>query len=111
MNLKELRSALEYWYSKTKSRITYEYVVWEGINDKEKDIEALIRFCRFAPAKVNLIEYNPIDEGGFKQASHQVVHQYVNALESAGITVTIRRSRGQDIDAACGQLANKAQKD
>ncbi len=111
LNLKELRSSLEFWYSKTKSRITYEYVVWEGINDKGKDIEALIHFCRFAPAKVNLIEYNPIDEGGFKQASPQVVRQYVNALESAGITVTIRRSRGQDIDAACGQLANKAQRD
>ena len=111
MNLKELRSALEYWYSKTKSRITYEYVIWEGINDTEKDIRALIRFCRFAPAKVNLIEYNPIDEGGFIQASAVVVQRYVKALETAGITVTIRRSRGQDIDAACGQLANKAQRD
>ncbi len=111
LNLKELRAALEYWYSKTKSRITYEYVIWDDINDKENDIEALIRFCRFAPAKVNLIEYNPIGDGRFKQASPQVVQQYVNRLESAGITVTIRRSRGQDIDAACGQLANKAQKD
>jgi 23S rRNA (adenine2503-C2)-methyltransferase len=111
LNLRELRSSLEYWFSKTNSRITYEYVIWEGINDQEKDIDALIRFCRFAPAKVNLIEYNPIDEGSFKQASPQAVQQYVNRLESAGITVTIRRSRGQDIDAACGQLANKAQQD
>ncbi|MEN8788196.1 MAG: 23S rRNA (adenine(2503)-C(2))-methyltransferase RlmN [Flavobacteriaceae bacterium] len=111
LNLRELRSSLEYWFSKTKSRITYEYIVWEGINDEEKDIAALIRFCRFAPAKVNLIEYNPIDGGGFKQASPEAVQQYVRGLESAGITVTIRRSRGQDIDAACGQLANKTQKD
>src|SRR6056297_4299891 len=59
--LKDLREALEYWYAKTKSRITYEYVVWKGINDRKKDVDALVDFCRFAPSKVNLIEYNPID--------------------------------------------------
>lgn len=109
MPLTELRKALEYWYHKTRNRITYEYVVWEGINDKQEDIDALIRFCRFAPAKVNLIQYNPIDEGQFRQAPDEVVEHYKKALEDAGITVTIRRSRGQDIDAACGQLANKSQ--
>ncbi len=108
MDLGQLRSSLQYWYSKTKSRITYEYVVWEGINDKESDIAALIEFCRFAPAKVNLIEYNPIDEGSFVQADDRVIQAYVSTLESNGITVTVRRSRGKDIDAACGQLANKS---
>lgn len=108
MPLAELRGALQYWYSKTKNRITYEYVVWEGVNDKAEDIQALIRFCRFAPAKVNLIEYNPIEDGAFRQADPRVIDQYVKALEKAGIIVTIRRSRGQDIDAACGQLANKS---
>ncbi len=108
MPLSELREALQYWYRKTKNRITYEYVVWEGVNDKEEDIQALIRFCRFAPAKVNLIEYNPIDDGAFRQADEQVITRYIKALEDAGITVTVRRSRGQDIDAACGQLANKS---
>ncbi len=108
MPLAELRQALQYWYGKTRNRITYEYVVWEGINDKPEDIEALIRFCRFAPSKVNLIEYNPIDEGEFRQAPTGVTDQYKQALEEAGIIVTIRRSRGQDIDAACGQLANKS---
>ncbi|MFJ1435738.1 23S rRNA (adenine(2503)-C(2))-methyltransferase RlmN [Capnocytophaga canimorsus] len=105
--LTELRKALEYWYSKTKSRITYEYVVWKGINDKRKDIEALIKFCRFAPSKVNLIEYNPIDEGDFLSADSEAITLYQELLEQAGITVTVRRSRGKDIDAACGQLANK----
>ena len=109
MNLGELRKALEYWYTKTKSRITYEYVVWKGINDRDSDIQALINFCRFAPAKVNLIEYNPIDDGEFVQAGEEVVQRYVDMLESKGITVTVRRSRGRDIDAACGQLANKSQ--
>jgi 23S rRNA (adenine2503-C2)-methyltransferase len=107
-NLKDLRDSLIYWYSKTKSRITYEYVVWEGINDKDKDIKALIAFCRFAPSKVNLIEYNPIDDSDFKQASNDAIDKCVEALEQNGIIVTVRRSRGKDIDAACGQLANKS---
>lgn len=105
--LSELREALAYWYKKTKNKITYEYVVWKGINDKKKDIEALIKFCRFAPSKVNLIEYNPIDDGDFQQADASVIEMYQTMLEDAGITVTVRRSRGKDIDAACGQLANK----
>ncbi|WP_460219896.1 dual-specificity RNA methyltransferase RlmN [Psychroserpens sp. MEBiC05023] len=105
--LKDLREALEYWYSKTKNRITYEYVVWDGINDKMSDVEALIKFCKFAPSKVNLIEYNPIDDGEFQQASSKAIDMYVKMLEAQHITVTVRRSRGKDIDAACGQLANK----
>jgi 23S rRNA (adenine2503-C2)-methyltransferase len=107
-NLKDLRDSLIYWYSKTKSRITYEYVVWEGINDKDKDIKALIAFCKFAPSKVNLIEYNPIDDSSFKQASNEAINKYVEVLEKNRIIVTVRRSRGKDIDAACGQLANKS---
>lgn len=106
--LSDLREALEYWYTKTRNRITYEYVVWKGINDTKKDVEALIRFCKFAPSKVNLIEYNPIDDGEFQQADSQAINMYVSMLEANRITVTVRRSRGKDIDAACGQLANKA---
>ena len=105
--LRDLREALEYWYDKTKNRITYEYVVWEGINDRKEDVEALVKFCKFAPSKVNLIEYNPIDDGEFQQASNQAIDMYVDILEANRITVTVRRSRGKDIDAACGQLANK----
>ena len=105
--LKDLREALEYWYAKTKNRITYEYVVWQGINDTREDVDALVEFCKFAPSKVNLIEYNPIDDGQFQQANPKALDMYVNVLEANNITVTVRRSRGKDIDAACGQLANK----
>ncbi len=105
--LKDLREALEHWYAKTKNRITYEYVVWRGINDRKKDVDALVEFCKFAPSKVNLIEYNPIDDGEFQQADSKAIDMYVNVLEANNITVTVRRSRGKDIDAACGQLANK----
>lgn len=105
--LKELREALQYWYNKTKNRITYEYVVWKGINDTQEAADALVKFCKFAPSKVNIIEYNPIDDGEFQQASESAVELYKNTLEQNGITVTVRRSRGKDIDAACGQLANK----
>ena len=106
--LNDLREALQYWYAKTKNRITYEYVVWYGINDKRKDIDALVEFCKFAPSKVNLIEYNPIDDGEFQQANSKAIEMYVQVLERNNITVTVRRSRGKDIDAACGQLANKS---
>lgn len=105
--LKDLRESLEYWYSKTKSRVTYEYVVWKDINDQKADIDALVKFCRYVPCKVNLIEYNPIDDGEFQQADPEAIGAYIKALECDGIVVKVRRSRGKDIDAACGQLANK----
>jgi 23S rRNA (adenine2503-C2)-methyltransferase len=107
-NLDELMESLQYWHQKTGNRITFEYVVWKNINDKPKDIKALVDYCQKVPAKVNLIEYNPIDDGEFEQASPMVIDQYVSALEKNGIIVNIRRSRGKDIDAACGQLANKS---
>jgi 23S rRNA (adenine2503-C2)-methyltransferase len=105
--LAELRESLEYWYQKTKSKITYEYVVWKNINDTKESIEALVKFCKYVPCKVNLIEYNPIDDGEFQQASEQSINAYIKALEANSIIVKVRRSRGKDIDAACGQLANK----
>ncbi|UOK42736.1 MULTISPECIES: 23S rRNA (adenine(2503)-C(2))-methyltransferase RlmN [Flavobacterium] len=105
--LPELKEALEYWYKKTKSKVTYEYVVWKGINDDKKSIDALVKFCKYVPCKVNLIEYNPIDDGQFQQASQKAIEDYIMALERNDIVVKVRRSRGKDIDAACGQLANK----
>lgn len=105
--LPELREALEYWYRKTKSKVTYEYVVWKGINDDKKSIDALVKFCKYVPCKVNLIEYNPIDDGEFQQASPEAIDNYIKALEASGVVAKVRRSRGKDIDAACGQLANK----
>jgi 23S rRNA (adenine2503-C2)-methyltransferase len=106
--LAELRESLEYWYRKTKSKISYEYVVWKDINDNKASIDALVKFCKYVPCKVNLIEYNPIDDGEFQQASPEAINDYVKALENIGIVVKVRRSRGKDIDAACGQLANKS---
>lgn len=105
--LDDLKEALQYWYSKTKSKVSYEYVVWKGINDSQKDIDALVKFCSYVPCKVNLIEYNPIGDDEFKQADNEAVEAYITALENKRISVTVRRSRGKDIDAACGQLANK----
>ena len=105
--LSELRESLEYWYHKTKSKITYEYVVWKGINDNKESVDALVKFCKYVPCKVNLIEYNPIDDGEFQQASDESINAYINALASTDIVAKVRRSRGKDIDAACGQLANK----
>lgn len=105
--LAELRESLEYWYRKTKSKISFEYVVWKGINDNKVSVDALVKFCKYVPCKVNLIEYNPIDDGEFQQASEESINAYIKALEANGIVVKVRRSRGKDIDAACGQLANK----
>ena len=107
-SLEELAEALTYWYQKTKSKVTYEYVVWKGINDTEEHAQALLRFCKLVPSKVNLIEYKPIDDGEFQQASDDVLDMYMDLLEKNGITTRIRKSRGKDIDAACGQLANKS---
>ena len=106
--LTDLRESLEYWYRKTKSKVTYEYVVWKGINDDKKSIDALVKFCKYVPCKVNLIEYNPIDDGMFQQASEEATNAYIVALEKNNIVAKVRRSRGKDIDAACGQLANKS---
>ena len=106
--LKDLREALEHWYQKTQRKITYEYVVWDGINDSQKDIDALVRFCKYVPCKVNIIEYNPIDDGQFQQAKSTAIDNYIYHLEKNRIVVNVRRSRGKDIDAACGQLANKS---
>jgi len=105
--LSDLKESLEYWYGKTNRKITFEYIVWNGINDTQKDIDALVNFCKAIPCKVNIIEYNPIDDGKFKQATNEAIKNYIYKLEKNRIVVNLRRSRGKDIDAACGQLANK----
>ena len=105
--LNDLADAIKYWYDKTEKIVTYEYVVWKGINDSDEDINALLNFCKISPCKVNLIEYNPIGDDQFMQAEKNIIKAYEKALEAQRITVTVRRSRGKDIDAACGQLANK----
>jgi len=105
--LDDLAEALKHWYQKTKRKVTYEYVVWRGINDGEEDARALAKFCQIIPSKVNIIEYNPIDDGPYQQADPEALHMYVRILAEKNIVAKVRRSRGKDIDAACGQLANK----
>jgi len=106
-NLDSLLKSLQYWYQKTKRKITFEYVVFKDHNDSQKDIDALINYCKKVPSKVNLITYNSIDGEEFQSAKKSVIEKYVTDLEANGIIAKIRKSRGDDIDAACGQLANK----
>ena len=105
--LNDLKQAIKHWYSKTKKIVTYEYIVWNNINDDDEHINALVDFCKFSPSKVNLIEYNSTENSLFNSASDNIIDRYIDALEKNKIPVTIRKSRGKDIDAACGQLANK----
>src|SRR5210317_2124640 len=105
--LADLRESLQYWYANTGRGVTFEYVIWRGINDEEADAIALAKFCGAIPTKVNIIQYNPIDNGPYTQASQDAVEMYKRVLEDRRIVATVRHSRGQDIDAACGQLANK----
>jgi 23S rRNA (adenine2503-C2)-methyltransferase len=106
-SLDNLEEALNYFYEKTGSRVTFEYIVFKDFNDGIQDARELADFCRKTTAKVNIIEYNPIDEGEFKQTTPERLDAFVKHLESKGIIVNVRRSRGKDIDAACGQLVNK----
>lgn len=105
--LDALAEALCYFHEKTGTRITFEYIIFHDFNDTLTDARELTTYCRRVPAKVNIIEYNPIDGADFKQTTEERLNQFVNHLEKNGIIVNVRRSRGKDIDAACGQLANK----
>jgi 23S rRNA (adenine2503-C2)-methyltransferase len=106
-NLDALAEAMNYFYEKTGTRVTYEYIVFRDFNDSLLDAKELLDFCHKSPAKVNIIEYNPIDDGEFNQTTPERLNAFTNYLESRGVIVNVRRSRGKDIDAACGQLANK----
>ncbi len=105
--LDALADALKYFYAQTKTRVTFEYIIFKDFNDELEDARELVDFCRNLPCKVNIIEYNPIDDGEFQQADPEKVDAFAKYLEDRNIIVNIRRSRGKDIDAACGQLANK----
>ena len=106
-NLETLSEALRYFYDKTGTRVTFEYIIFKDFNDKLEDAQELAEFAKCVPCKINIIEYNPIDDGGFQQASIERVDAFANYLENKNLIVHVRRSRGKDIDAACGQLANK----
>jgi 23S rRNA (adenine2503-C2)-methyltransferase len=96
-----------YFYSKTKNRITFEYIVFNNFNDTLEDAKELWQFVKKIPSKINIIEYNPISEADYQNTDADKLDLFARFLEGRGLTVNVRRSRGKDIDAACGQLANK----
>lgn len=105
-NLKVLTEALNYFYAKTKNPITFEYILFDQFNDSEKDADHLIKICRKVPAKVNIIEYNPIGMAEYRKPNEENVQRFMDYLAKHRVNARLRRSRGKDIDAACGQLAN-----
>lgn len=106
-SLDNLADAMNYYYSKTGNKVTFEYIVFKDFNDSIEDAKDLAKFCARVPSKVNIIEYNPIDGGEFQQTTPERLDAFYQYLANRGIVVNVRRSRGKDIDAACGQLANK----
>ena len=106
-SLDSLAEALRYFYSKTGTRVTFEYIVFKDFNDSIEDASELASFATNIPCKINIIEYNPIDDGEFHQTTEKRLNAFVEHLEHKNLVVNVRRSRGKDIDAACGQLANK----
>ena len=107
-NIQSLIEALNYFYKQTKNEITFEYILFNNFNDSLQDADELIRIYRQVPADlVNLIEYNPIEFAKFTKPAEEKVNAFMAYLEKHKVNVRLRRSRGKDIDAACGQLANK----
>jgi 23S rRNA (adenine2503-C2)-methyltransferase len=106
-NLEVLVESLVYFYAKTKKRIGFEYITFQDFNDTLADAEKLYQICKQVPSMVNIIEYNPIDNAPFLKSAEQNIDNFATYLRDRGVMVTVRRSRGKDIDAACGQLANK----
>lgn len=109
-NLKALIAALNHFYKQTGNEITFEYILFKNFNDSLQDADELIKIYRQVPADlVNIIEYNPIEAARFEKPDEHTVQQFMNYLERNRVNARLRRSRGKDIDAACGQLANKDQ--
>jgi len=107
-NIKALTDALNYFYKQTGNEITFEYILFKNFNDSLKDADDLIKIYRQVPADlINIIEYNPIEFAKFEKPEEEKVQAFMQYLEKHRVNVRLRRSRGKDIDAACGQLANK----
>ena len=107
-NIKSLVDALNYFYKETKNEITFEYILFKNFNDSLKDADELVKLYRQVPVDlVNIIEYNPIDLAKFEKPDEDKVEAFMRYLEKNRVNTRLRRSRGKDIDAACGQLANK----
>lgn len=106
-SLEALGEALKYYYDKTQNPVTFEYIIFNNFNDGIEDARELVKFCKTVPCKVNIIEYNPIAFADYLNAEDDKVQQFANHLQKHHVITNIRRSRGKDIDAACGQLAIK----
>ena len=106
-NLTTLMDALSYFDKATKGKISYEYIAFDGFNDSLEDAARLYELCRYFPVRINIIEYNHVSGVTFEKSKKNKVDAFAKHLIDKGVMVTIRRSRGKDIDAACGQLANK----
>lgn len=107
INLEELRESVRYFYDKTSSRITYEYILFKDLNDSLEDAQKLAKFATASPCKINLIEYNSVDDLPYEKSSNRVTDAFIKYLEKHNIIVNLRKSKGKDISAACGQLVNK----
>jgi 23S rRNA (adenine2503-C2)-methyltransferase len=106
-DLASLLDSLKYFYLKTGNKISYEYIAFQGFNDGEEDARRLVRLCKHFPVTVNVIEYNPIDGFDMVKSDEDRLNKFARIVRDNGIMITVRTSRGKDIDAACGQLANK----
>jgi len=109
VKLAELRESIRYFYDKTGSRVTYEYILFKNLNSSIEDAQKLVQFAKVSPCKINLIEYNKIDGMDYKKASKKSTENFISYLEEKNIIVNLRKSKGKDISAACGQLVNKLQ--
>ena len=107
INLHELKESIKYFYEKTNIRVTYEYILFKNINDSLKDAKQLLRYAKNTPCKINLIEYNAVESLPYSKSSNNATNKFIKYLEENNIIVNLRRSRGKDIAAACGQLVNK----
>ncbi|MEL6719994.1 MAG: 23S rRNA (adenine(2503)-C(2))-methyltransferase RlmN, partial [Bacteroidota bacterium] len=106
-DLASLMDAIDYFYQRTGNRISYEYIAFQNFNDSIEDAKNLVKLCKRFPVRVNIIEYNPIGGVDFVKSSEDNLDRFAAYLSKHRVAVTVRRSRGKDIDAACGQLANK----
>lgn len=108
-NIQALVEALNYFHDKTANKITFEYILLNGVNDSIQDARELVELCQKVPAKVNILEYNKVEGADFSRTDADRRNAFVNYLERKRVTANVRISRGKDIDAACGQLANKSE--
>jgi len=107
-NLATLQDAIHYYYTKTRNKVSYEYITFKGYNDTVEDAQALVKLCKRYPVLINIIEYNPIPGVTYEKSDPLTIDQFAAFLRRQDVMVTVRKSRGQDIDAACGQLADQA---